>query len=265
MTLIGRIAFIFILTMTGFVCAIGQAKDFTLRENELVKLYSNLLHNLAGSRDRTRSNSEKFSNQFTSFIKTNPGTLSYPFNKLMDSNYVQIKTSSDGNFRMYSWDAWTGGTMHTFNTIDQWRANGKVFTKVPGAAKEEPGSFVSRIFTIAIKAKPYYLAITNAIYSTKDARQSVTVYTIDNGKLVDTVKLFRTKTKRLNSINVDFDFFSVMDRPERPLELITYDDKQKIVYIPVVDEQGKVTEKNIVYQLKDGSFEFIAIETGKRK
>jgi len=231
----------------------------------LSKLYAALLQNSQGNWDSVRSHSEKFSHEFTGFIKSNSRALGFPFRKLVDSNYVQIKTSSDGNFRIYSWDTWIGGTMHDFKTIYQWRANGKVFTKVPGAGKDDPGSFVSQIFTVVIHSRPHYLAVTNATYSTKDARQSIAVYTIDHNKLVDTVKLFRAKTKRLNRINVDFDFFSVVDRPERPLELITYDDKQKVVYIPVVDDKGKVTGENILYQLKDGSFEFIGIENGKRK
>lgn len=111
----------------------------------------------------------------------------------------------------------------------------------------------------------YYLAISNGIYSSKDASQSISVFTIDNNKLVDTVKLFRTKTKLLNSIDVNFDFFNMVDRPERPLELITYDDKHKIIYIPVVNNKGQVTKKKTLYQLKGSYFEFIGIETAQRK
>ena len=50
-----------------------------------------------------------------------------------------------------------------------------------------------------------------------------------------------------------------------PLELISYDGKKKIIYIPVVNNNGKVSNKNILYQLKGGYFEFIGIENGKRK
>ena len=99
----------------------------------------------------------------------------------------------------------------------------------------------------------------------KDSKQSITVYSIEGNKLTDTARLFKTKTKKLNSIDVSFDFFSVVDRPERPLELISYDDKLNIIYIPVVNDKDQVTKKNILYQLKDGYFEFIGIETGKRK
>lgn len=262
-----RILIAFVLLFTMLSCDKGnaQTKDLKSQENKFAALYSNLLGSLHGNWDTAMTLSEKFSDQFTSFIRANPTTLNQSFKKLIDSNYLQIRTSSDGNFRIYSWDTWTGGTMHEFSTIYQWRDNGKVLTKIPTADKDDPGSFVSQIFTIPIGGKPYYLAVTNATYSTKDARQSIAVYTINNGKLVDTIKLFKTKTKRLNRIDVDFDFFSVVDRPERSLELITYDDKQKVIYIPVVGDKGQVTTKNILYQLKNGSFEFIGIQTGKQK
>lgn len=209
--------------------------------------------------------SDKFETGFTKLIQNNPATLNYPFKKLVDSNFCDVRTSIDGNFRIYSWDTWTGGTMHIFETIYQWKSNGKVFTKIPKYDEGEAGSFCSKIFTVNINDRTYYLAVTNGIFSTKDAMQSISAYSIEGSKLVDTVKLFKTKTKKLNSIDVEFDFFSVVDRPERPLELITYDDKQKIIYVPVVGDKGQVTKKNILYQLKGGYFEFIGIETGVRK
>ena len=88
---------------------------------------------------------------------------------------------------------------------------------------------------------------------------------LEENQLIDTTKIFKTKTKKLNNISVEFDFFSVADRPERPLELISYDEKKKIIYIPLVNNNGKVSNKNILYQLKGGYFEFIGFENGKRK
>lgn len=116
-----------------------------------------------------------------------------------------------------------------------------------------------------INSRPYYLVVKNAIFSTKDAVQSISAYSIDGNKLVDTVKLFKTKAKKLNSIEVEFDFFSVAEGPERPLALITYDDKQEIIYIPVVGHKGQVTKRTLLYQLKDHYFEFTGIETRKEE
>jgi len=258
-------AFFFVLTI--FTCdkIFAQPRDFALQENKLVILYSKLVSFIQADYDSISFYNNKFEKEFTSFIKNNPATLSYPFKKFIDSNFCDVRTSSDGNFRIYSWDTWTGGTMHIFREIYQWKANSKVFTKVPKYEEGDAGSFCSGIFTVTINDKPYYLAVTNGIFSTKDAMQSISAYSIEGNKLVDTVKLFKTKTKKLNSIDVEFDFFSVVDRPERPLELITYDDKQKIIYIPVVGDKGQVTKKHILYQLKERYFEYIGIETGIRK
>jgi hypothetical protein len=266
MTQVSKLTYLFfVLAIFFFDKGFSQTKDISSQETRFVKVYSSLLKSLGAGNDSTEFYSDKFSNDFSSFIKANPATLNHPFKKLIDSNYCFIKTSSDNNFRVYSWDTWTGGTMHFFNEIYQWKDNGKVFTKVPKHEEGDAGSFCSKIFTVNIKNKVYYLTISNGIYSTKDASQSISVYTIDNDKLIDTVKLFKTKTKRLNRIDVEFDFFSVVERPERPLELITYDDKQKIIYVPVVGDKGRVTNRNIQYQLKDKYFEFIGIESGKRK
>ena len=259
------ICLLFVLTFLTCDKAFTQTNVIALQENKLTELYSKLTSFIQKDNDSVGLYSERFKKEFTSFIKNNPATLNYPFKKIVDSNFCDIKTSGDGNFRIYSWDTWTGGTMHIFKEIYQWKSNGKIFTKVPTDKNGDAGSFCSKIFTVNINNKPYYLAVTNAIFSTKDAMQSISAYTIDGNKLVDTVKLFKTKTKKLNSIHVEFDFFSVVDRPGRPLELITYDHKQKIIYIPVVDGKEQVTKKNILYQLKDRYFEFIGIETGMRK
>lgn len=257
-------AFLFILTFSIRDKAFGQTAAISSQENNFVKLYSKLASFIQTDYDSISVYSDNFEKEFTSFIKNNPTTLDYPFKKLVDSNFCDVSTSSDGNFRIYSWDTWTGGTMHIFQEIFQWKDKGKVYTKVPNNGDVE-GFFCSKIFTVDINNKRYYLAVTNGIYSTKDGVQSISAYTIENGKLVDTVKLFKTKTKKLNSIDVEFDFFSVVDRTERPFELITYDDKQKIIYVPVVGDKGRVTKKNILYQLKGSYFEFIGIETGMRK
>lgn len=253
-----------ILTICIWNEVYSQTKDLTLQEDKFVNSYSKL-YNLDRGNDSIAYYSERFGKAFTSFIKANPSTLTYPFKKLTERHYCQVTTSYDGNFRVYSWDTQTGGTMHYFNQIYQYRTNEKVFIKIPNYGKDDAGVFCSKIYAVTIKNKVYYLAISNGIYSSKNASQSISAFTIDNNKLVDTVKLFRTKTKLLNSIDVNFDFFNVVDRPERLLELITYDDKHKIIYISVVNNKGQVTAKKILYQLKGSYFEFIGIETAQRK
>jgi hypothetical protein len=251
----------FLLWNNGF----SQKNDLLSKEIQFIKLYTKLLSFPQEKYDSVSYYAEKFENEFATFIKNNPTTIDYSFKNIIDSNICWVKTSSDKNFRIYSWDSWTGGSMHIFKTIYQWKSNGKVFSSFPQYAEGDPGSFCSKIFTVPIKNQFFYLAITNGVFSNKDMMQQISTYNIKENQLIDTAKIFKTKTKKLNNISVEFDFFSVADKTERHLELITYDERKNIIYIPVVNENGRVSKKNILYQLKGGGFEFVGIETGKRK
>jgi hypothetical protein len=253
------------LTICSFKAAIAQPGDLRSREQQLSALYAKLYESRYGDGepDSADSYSEQFGKQFIAFIEHNPATLSHPFKVLSENNPIQIRTSGDGNFRMYTWDNVTGGTMRFFRTVYQWKCNGQTFIKALNTEEDDPGSFVSEIFTVHVGGSPHYLAVTNGIYSSKESSQSVSVFRIDSCKLNDSVRLFRTRTARLNSIDVYFDFFSVAARPERPLRLITYDEKRKVLLIPVADEKGKVSNGNLRYQLKGAWFTYTGIENGK--
>lgn len=252
----------FVVTLAGSN-TFAQKNDFSLQENQVAAIYEKLVSFIHGNFDSLSYYSAKFEKEFTRLIQNNSGTLQYGFKKLVDSSYCWIKTSADGNFRIYSWDSWMGGTMHYFKVIYQWKSNGKIFTKLPNWTEGDAGFYCSNIFSVEANKRVLYLAITNSTVSTKDVIQSVSTYRIDNKKLVDTVKIFKTKSKKLNRIDVEYDFFSVVDRPERPVEVISYNDKLKALYIAVVDGDGKVTNRDIKYQLRGNYLEFVGIEVKK--
>lgn len=250
-----------IFRLDGF----SQSNKIEKEEKKLFSMYSKLTEFMQGNYDSASLYADKFEKEFVNFIQNNPSTLKFPFKTLIDSGYCQIVTSEDGHFRMYTWDTWTGGTMHFFQTYYQWESQGKVYSRYPKAIEGDAGSFCSKIFTTLINNKTIYLAITNGIFSNRSAMQAISAYCIESNKLNDNIKVFKTKTKTLNSIEVPFDFFSVVDRPERPLELITYDNKKKMINIPLVDKDDQVTNKNLQYQLKGNYFEYIGIDSGKKK
>lgn len=211
-----------------------------------------------------RDSLEKYSEQLR--IKTiealnkNPGTLEYSFEMLTDSNAFEIVTSEDSLFRIYSWDTWTGGTWHFYNIIYQFSNKGKVYTEPMVLDEGDGGAFYSEIFTLNTGTKTYYLAVSNATFSSKDAAQSIEIFSIENGELKKNVKLIKTAEGMTGSISVEFDFFSVVERPERPLKLIKFDKIKKIIYIPVVYEDGKVTDKFIQYKFNGQHFEKYTIQ-----
>ena len=197
-----------------------------------------------------------FSNKIIKYTSIYPQTLTFKFDSLSKDN-IDIVSSEDDLLRIYSWDTWMGGTMHYFNNIYQYKSGEKVFSKFCNFDNGGPSCFYSQIFTIKANHKTYYLAINNGIGSTRDAVQSIQIFTIENDSLNDTIKLIKTKNGFVNSIDVDFNFFSVVDRPERPLKLIKYDSERKIIYVPIVYEDGKVTDRFILYKFTGKYFEHI--------
>ena len=204
--------------------------------------------------------SEQLRNKTIEVLSQNPGTLKYPFQMLIDSNAFEITTSEDSLFRIYSWDKWTGGTWHFYDIIWQFRSKGKVYTQPLVLDEGDGGAFYSEIFTLRNGAKTYYLAVSNATFSSKDAAQSIEVFSVENEELKKNVKLIKTPEGMTGSITIEFDFFSVVDRPERPLKLIKFDKNKKIIYIPVVYEDGKVTDKFIQYKFNGKYFEKYKIQ-----
>jgi hypothetical protein len=180
-----------------------------------------------------------------------PLTLAYRFD-LLRKDDIDIVTSGDKLLKIYSWDTWLGGTEHHFVNVFQYKSGDKVYSKVSRDTTtwglDEYTPYYSDIFSLRANGKTYYVAVNNGIYSTKDVSESVKIFCIENNSLNDTVKLIKTETGLQNEINVYFDFFSVVDRPERPLRLIKYDPLKKIIYIPIIYEDDKVSNRFILYQ-----------------
>ena len=248
-----------------FVATFSFSQTITPKdiEKDLVQVSSKIFPFYYSNQDSLEFYSNLFTDKISSYITKFPSTLDYPFQSLIDSNSCSIVTSADGKFRIYSWDTWLGGTMHFFKNIIQFKLGDKVYCKKIDCGEDCPSGFYSQIFTLTAESKTYYLAINNSIYSTKDASQSIKVFAIENNSLNDTLQLFKTKTELLNIIDVNFDFFSVVNRPERPLRLIKYDAEKKIVYIPIVTENGKVTDRFILYQFNGQYLEHILTQKTK--
>ncbi|PVD52978.1 hypothetical protein DC498_06315 [Terrimonas sp.] len=259
------IIFFLIAVMLNNGKCFAQQEKIAQQEKKCAELYAKLLSFVQTSGDSVNLYAARFEKNLVECIRENPSTLHYAFSVLTDSGFCSIQTSADGNFRIYSWDTWTGGTMHIFKNIYQWKSDDGIFSRHDKDRGEDPGNFCSAIYSVKLKDKPYYLAITNGVYSTRDAIQSISAFTIKKNILTDTVRLFKTKTKRLHTIDVAFDFFSVSEKAERPLKLITYDEESKTVYIPVVNKDDKVVNNQfLVYTLKDEYFEFTGISSDKR-
>ena len=250
----------FFLFLLAPVISFSQKADLKKIELDLLNTYNKLFSFYEEyDSDSLHKHSEHLRNKTIELLSKNPETLKYPFKMLIDSNAFEIVTSEDSLFRIYSWDTWTGGTMHFYEIIFQFSNKGKVYTKPVNLEEGDCGAFYSKIYTLKTGVKTYYPAVSNASFSSKDKVQSIEVFSLESDHLKQE-KLIKTQGGFTSHINVDFDFFTVVNRPERPLELIKYDKVKKILYIPVVYEDGKVTDKFIQYKFNGKYFEKYMIQ-----
>ena len=238
-------------------------------ENLLIKSYSKILYYAdKNEQDSLLIQNDEFFERLKFYTKYFPETLTYPFRKLQDSARISIASSTDSLFRIYSWNTWRGGTWHMYENIYQYINKGKVHAlymilELADSLNKYPqGSLYSDIFSLKNNDTTYYLAISNNTYSNKDCKQRIEISYIEDGNLID-VKIIKAKTGMRNSLSFNYDFFSVVDKPERPLKLITYDNLTQTIIIPIVLADGKVTNKFIHYKFTGEYFEKVNIEKPK--
>ena len=247
--------FMFVFSFPVF----GQSEEAI--ERELMTHIKNIekSSNYGGSYDQDALDKENkiFKEKLLKYTRRE-STLKYKFGAL--GEFVSIATSDDGKFRIYSWDDETGGTMHFFQRVYQFQgADGKIYSHSEELEEGDPGSFAYDIFSLDTKAGKIYIVCSTGIGSTNDHFQAADLYKIQGEKLNDKIKLIKTKSGLTNTLGFGYNFFSVVDREERPIRLISFDQKTKTLKIPVVinDEElpnGRVTNKFISYKFNGTYF-----------
>jgi len=191
------------------------------------------------------------------YVSKDQSTLDNNFEELVKEGLI-IADSDDKEFRIYSWDTQTGGTMRFYENIFQYRDEHQVYVKQrPSEIEGDPKSWYSKIYTFISGSKKYYLGINHSDYSTSDKSTGIRFFSTQTG-FNDSLKLIKTDEGLSNGAGIGYNFFSVVDRPERPLELIKYDTQNKTIIIPVIKESdGSVTDKYDVYKFNGEYFELV--------
>lgn len=190
---------------------------------------------------------------------TRVDVLKYEFPKLEEE--IFIATSKDRKFRVYSWDLQTGGTMHDYDRVIQFVGkSGKPVAWTDNDGEYEGGgAFYTDVFQVDTAAGPLYLLVSTSRASSSLNGQTIRAARVVGDDLELDPKVFRTSSGLASSIGFAYDFFTVVDRPERPLRLFTFDEARKEFKFPVVIEdeetpQGRVTNKFIAYRFNGTHF-----------
>lgn len=233
--------------------------DLLTEENKLLKIHHDVSAAMGNMRNDSllAISSKQFTDSLAYLIKNNNNTFNYPFEKLQKENALKMATSADKKLRVYSWDNNSGGTMRFFNQIYQFNANGNI-TVNESLASNDAQAYFSKIYTVQNKNnESIYLVISNSILSSKYSVQHINAYKIGSENL-QSAAVFKTKTNTLDKISVEYDFFSVVDRPERPVELITFENNT--LKIALVDDKQNVTSKNLIYEWNGDVFVYKGVK-----
>ena len=243
----------FILVFFCFISLYLFAQSPQKIEADLLKSFTKIVPDKQDNSDVN----DQFANKLYNYAIHNPATIGYPFAALK-KEHLDINTSDDNLFRIYSWDTCTGGTMHFFESVFQYRSGTRT-SAVLDTPKSEGNNVphYNKVYTFNINGQTYYLAVYLTIGSTKDAGQGIQILTIENGKLNTEVKIIKTRTGLHSNLYYDYDFFSVVDWKVRPA--IYFDSLSKTIHIPVVQPDGKVTHQFIIYKFTGKYFEKITV------
>lgn len=206
--------------------------------------------------DSLYASNAKFEKLLLKYTSTFPETINYNF-ELLKKNGLQIATSEDGLFRIYSWDDGTGGTMRFFKNIYQYKVKQNVFSKSsPEYDEKDAGCFYYQINDINSGNKKFYITQGTAILSSGLSYHTIKIFSIEEAQLNDNAKLIKTKTGIRNQIGYEVDLTARTNR-DREVDnyKIEYDKKNKVISIPIILENSKITAGKIRYQFKGKYFE----------
>ena len=254
-----------LLIISFFITQLSFGQDINKDEAKLSKAFFKIQYwkfydnaKTVESYDSLEKANDQFEKLLLNLTSKNPQTLNYKFKSLIDSG-LTISTSADGNFKIYNWDTWTGGTMHIYKNIFQYTANGKVFSKTLNNEKNndgDPDCLYYEINQVTSNNKNFYLAFSSAILSSGLSYQNIKVFSIDSNKLNDNAKLIKTKTGIKNQLGYEVDLTSAANRAkEVPNFDIEYDKINKVISIPVILDNNEVTNKKIKYKFNGTYFE----------
>ncbi len=232
-------------------------------ENDLVKSSKKISYWDGKLRDTTVNANDSLDNankvfgeKLQNYSERYPSTITFPF-ALLKKEYLNICSSTDGLFRIYSWDTEGGGTEREFQNVIQYKYGKEMRsiwvrdTAVGRQDKYVP--YYTNIYTFKVANKTYYLGIYEGIYCTACRGQGLQIFTIENGKLNDDVKIIKTQTGLHSQLYYEYNLFYVLHR--KPEQLLHFDVASKTIYVPIVVEKEKVTNRYIKYKFTGQYFE----------
>jgi hypothetical protein len=204
--------------------------------------------------DSLEKANEVFAKKLKLYTAKYPATLHQSFSLLIKAG-LKIVTSPDSVFRIYCWDTSLGGTMRMYQNLAQYKSGANTSSMYIVTDKGGYEPFYSNLYTIKTSTQTYYLGINTGILSSAYITQQAKIFAIEQGKLNINAKLIKTNTGLHNSLNVDSDLSSGVNKDVDKQPELTFDPQTQTIQIPLIAANGKVTGKFITYKFTGQYFE----------
>jgi len=248
-----------ILLLSVLLCSLfAKGQDMKVIEEDLVVHLKKILYYRQTNNDSINQANDKIMELLLYYTSKYPKTINYKFSRLSKEG-LEIATSDDTKFRIYSWDTFLGGTMQIWANVFQFNDD-----KVRSINSEESfttsydehtsGAY-SKIFTPDTNNNKIYLAYRSARTDGHSAYDAIKLFKIENKRLNYTVKLIKTKSGITNTLGFDYDFTTAPEKNGEIDQLIFCEDKGKTIRFPVVNDNARVTNRWITYRFNGQYFE----------
>ncbi len=187
---------------------------------------------------------------------SNPILMTAPLTKCKELG-LRALASGDGQTRFFSWDTNTGGSMHYFDSLVQYIANGKTYCAVltpdqNGKEPPETGYDFNDVRSVKTKdGKSIYLATYSQYFSHPESCRSIKAFAVVGTKLVP-IKVFQTKSQLLDQI--DCPLSNTVEYNEHSLVKISKDGQT--VLVPIITKDNVVTGHYLSYKFDGSKFVF---------
>ena len=214
--------------------------------------YSNFSTPEKSDLDSLDDENERFEKKIVYYAEKSPANISPA---LKDIGGL---CSNDGLLDIVSWDSFSGGTQHQFQSVVLYRSKTTESFQLDTLSEKELNieytNNYDSLYTLTIGNKNYYIVTFYQILDLHGRGEGVRIFSIDNGKLNGKAKIIKTKSGLTHKLYYEY------DQTETNADImsyvtIQYDPKEKTITFPVINEKGRQTDNYITYKFTGQYFE----------
>ncbi|TAF64597.1 MAG: hypothetical protein EAZ55_11085 [Cytophagales bacterium] len=232
----------------------AQTIHWQAEEQKLLHLHKKKQEAFVHQTDSLAYYSTLFSQTFSQLIRNHSESFAYPFDSLTNYIACHVNISPDKKLKIYSWDTYLGGTMHFFHNLYQYQWQDSLYCFMQ-PEEGVPDGFYTQVQTLETPQQTYYLATYNAIYSNREISQKIRLLTLGDS-LRWQHPLIEIGQTRTHEIQLHYDFYTLPQSLLYPIRLLMYNEKTKVLYVPVIEDNGTFTTKCQMYEFKNGYFKY---------